>query len=124
MIGRSGRGQRGAGTVLVAMSMLVVLVVATVAFLVLTYAGAQRSCNGAADLAALAGASALVGGQDACATSAKIAAENDARVVRCEVSGDSIDFVVSVTVERPLGRWLGLPAVVGATSHAGRLAPG
>jgi hypothetical protein len=51
-----------------------------------------------------------------------VARRNGVALVRCTVRGDSLDFVVSVTVRRPVR--LGLPLLpdgVAATSHAGRL---
>jgi secretion/DNA translocation related TadE-like protein len=125
---RKAASQRGAGTLLVSVAMVVVLVVAAVALLAVSYAGAQREAVDAADLTALAGAAGYARGQDACGVAADIAKANRVVLAKCDVSGDSMDFVVAVTVQRDLD-WplalpgLGLPAVVQGASQAGRLSP-
>ena len=57
-----------------------------------------------------------------CAAAADVAHRNGVSLVRCAVRGDSLDFVVSVTVRQSVR--LGLPLLpegVSATAHAGRL---
>jgi secretion/DNA translocation related TadE-like protein len=120
--------QRGAGTLLVAVAVAAALAVAAAVLLVVGYSGAQRGAVAAADLTALAGAASYVRGQDVCAVAEQVAQANRVRLTKCEISGDSLDFVVSVTVERalylPFGlRGVGLPEVVQASSQAGRLSP-
>jgi hypothetical protein len=59
---------------------------------------------------------------DGCAAAASVAHRNGVSLARCTVRGDSLDFVVSVTVRRPVrGGVPLLPDGVSATSHAGRL---
>jgi hypothetical protein len=51
-----------------------------------------------------------------------LAGLNGVLLLRCTVRGDSLDFVVSVTVRQPVRVRLPLlPDGVQATSHAGRL---
>ena len=94
-------GERGAATVLaVALSGLLLLLgsaLAVVAALVADHRRAQAS----ADLAALAGATALARGQDACAAATRVAQANHGQLRSCEVSG----LVVAVVVSVPGPRW-------------------
>lgn len=114
---RSGRGERGAGTLLTALVGVlgVCLAVAVASF------GALRAAvdrlEGAADLAALAGAQAQAGNREACAAARASAAANVGTVTRCEVVGDEVEFVVRVWLEAPAALW---PVGVGGTltSHA------
>lgn len=142
-----GRDQRGSGTLLVAAVVLVAMVIAAAGLLIGVYAVAQRDAANAADLAALSGAAQYEAGQyangqyangqytngrdandqqpnsaSACGAARRIATENGAELTRCKVSGDSLDFVVSVTVTQRL-RALFLPASVNASAEAGRLEP-
>ena len=97
--GRSCRGERGGATVLVA-AMSGVLLFVTVG---LAAAGglvtAQRRAQAAADLAALAGASALAaasGPTDACAAAGRVAAANAAGLDACTPDGRAVRVTVSV----------------------------
>lgn len=117
------RGDRGAGTLLVAGVVLVAMVITAVGLLVGGLAVAQRGAANAADLAALSGAAEHTKGQDSCAAARRIAAQNGAALATCKVSGDGLDFVVSVTVERELRLPLGLSPTVRASAEAGRLEP-
>lgn len=123
---RSGRrprpGQRGSGTLLVA-AVIVVLVALTGALgLVGRYLAAAHAARGAADLAALSAAAQRARGEAACPAADRIAAANGVRLTGCRVTGDSLDFVVSVTVRQPVPALLpALPEGVAATAHAGRL---
>lgn len=103
-------------------TVLVLAVVAGALTLVATYIAAAHAVRGAADLTAISAAADRVRGQDACATARRIAAANGVRLVVCRVAGDSLDFVITVTVERTVRRWLpSLPTEIGATAHAGRV---
>lgn len=98
-----GRDERGAAAVLVvALTGLVLLLGLSAAFVTAT-AAAHRRAQGAADLAALAGAGALARGRDPCAASGVIAVDNGARVRSCTVLG--ADVLVEVVVSGP--RWWG-----------------
>lgn len=113
-------GERGAGTVLVSMVILLVvtLTLASVA------AGLARArvaqVQGAADLAALAGAAAQWAGRDACDAAAASAGTNGVHLAGCSVAGDEVEFVVSATVEASvdLGRF-GDVGRVSSRAHAG-----
>jgi len=75
----------------------------------------HRSAQSAADLAALAAASARQRGDDACGVAARLARANAAELVECTVLGD--DVLVQVEVTGP--RWLGQTADLSAQSRAG-----
>jgi secretion/DNA translocation related TadE-like protein len=110
MTGRCCRDERGAATVL-ALTLLGALV--TVAVLLAPLAGAlvaSRRAAAAADLAALAGASAVQHGQDGCAAAARVAAANHARLASCGVSTEDVRVGVVVDAGRVLGRALEVSA--------------
>ena len=75
----------------------------------------SRAAQSAADLAALAGASALGRGEDACGAAAEIAHANEAAVVDCRPDGWEV--VVIVEVAGP--RWLGQTGDLRARARAG-----
>lgn len=80
-----------------------VLVVVGIAALLLVGGVARATgerVRGAADLAALAGARAQADNADACAAARSSATANGAEVVACRVSGDEVEFVVTVEVRR------------------------
>lgn len=117
-------GERGAGTLLAS---LVVLLLVGLATAVAQY-GAVRAAGvrlqGSADLAALAGAEALRANADACAAARSAAAANVGSVTRCEVVGDEVEFVVTVGLEAPASLWLVAPAgTLRAHANAGIEAP-
>jgi secretion/DNA translocation related TadE-like protein len=88
------RHEDGAGTVL-AVAMMGLLVTVTVATSgVVGVVAAHRRAQSAADLAALAGASALQDGGDPCRQAGAVAQRNGAELRRCRVD----DWDVSVTV--------------------------
>lgn len=99
MVGGGTRGERGGATVLV-VAMAGVLMFVTVG---LAAAGglvtAQRRAQAAADLAALAAASALAdvsGPTDACAAAERVAGRNAAVLDACAPDGRAIRVTVSV----------------------------
>jgi secretion/DNA translocation related TadE-like protein len=100
-------------------------VVAAVAGCLLTiagYVGVAHHVRSAADLVALSGASGLARGQDGCQVAREAARRNAARVVACESRGDSLDFVVTVTVAQSVTAASSLlPGELRATASAGRL---
>ena len=57
----------------------------------------QRRAAAAGDLAAIAGATALQHGRPGCSAARDIAADNDARLTRCEEQGDRIDIEVVIS---------------------------
>ena len=96
--------ERGAATLIVlalcGMLMFVGLALSGVAAIVLT----QRSAQAAADLAALAGATAAGSGADACAAAGDIAQANGAVLASCELAGPVVTVGVSVDGPRLVDR--------------------
>jgi secretion/DNA translocation related TadE-like protein len=76
---------------------------------------AHRVAQSAADLAALAAASAVGEAGDPCAAGARTAADNGARLTSCAVSGREVRVRVEVTGPR----WLGQTADLGGEARAG-----
>ena len=111
---RAARGEQGAGTVLaVAMIGLVVTVTVGTSGAVGVVAGHRRA-QSAADLSALAGATALQGGGDACHRARVIAGRNGTDLQRCQVDGFEVVVVVARSVRLP-----GLPMELKARARAG-----
>ena len=114
MTGRHVRGERGSAVWITPFVGLLL-----VAALILAFQGgvlvAQRRVQAAADLAALAGASALQRGDDGCATAGTIARRNGATLRRCDVS----DQELVVTLSRAGPRTLGRAVEVRASARAG-----
>lgn len=99
--GQRDRGQpdRGSATVL-AMGIIAVLLSLTAAGLVLASAmiASHRARTGA-DLAALAGAAAVIRGEPAaaaCGQAREVAQLNGGQLTRCAVSGSAVELVVEV----------------------------
>ena len=99
-----GAPERGAATLVVlaasGLLMFLGLALAGVAAIVLT----QRSAQAAADLAALAGASASATGAEGCASADQIATANGAHLVSCELTGTVVTVGVRVDGPRLAGR--------------------
>ena len=100
--GPRGSPESGAATALVAAVCGAVILVGAMAGHVVAAAVAATSARVAADLGALAGASALVAGLggapvDACTSAAVVVGHNDAELIRCEVDG-SVNVTVEVSV--------------------------
>jgi len=116
------RDERGSGTVLVTAVVLALALVASAVLVVATYVAVVHHARAAADLVALSGAAARSRGESACRAAGVAASRNGVRLTTCREQGDSLDFVVTVTVEQrvtvpsPV-----LPDTVGASAHAGRL---
>ena len=91
----------GAGTVLAAamMGLLVTVTVATSG--VVGIVAAHRRAQSAADLAALAGAATLQDGGDPCLRASAIARRNGASLKACQVDGWDVVVRVSSTVRLP-----------------------
>jgi secretion/DNA translocation related TadE-like protein len=98
---RRPAGERGSATVWVLALSAVLAVIGAGAVLVGAAAVARHRATAAADLAALAAAGrAVVGGEDACATSRAVAVANSAELVDCTVGGDAVaEVTVTVSVE-------------------------
>ena len=121
--GACGRhDERGSGTVLAAGTVVLLMAVAAAILVVGGYLVAADHARGAADLVAISAAAKVAQRGDGCRAAAEIAHRNGVSLARCTVRGDSLDFVVSVTVRQPVRLRLPLlPDAVPATSHAGRL---
>lgn len=123
---RTGRGvarirtERGAGTALVALTAVAVMLGAVMVLTVSTYVVALHRARAAADLSALAAAQAAVTGSDGCQAARELAAAHRAGVSHCRQNGGQGSVAVSVTTTVDL-RWRmpGLPATVSTTAHAG-----
>jgi secretion/DNA translocation related TadE-like protein len=74
----------------------------------------QRRAAAAADLAALSGATAVQQGRAGCATAARTATSNGARLAGCRLEGDDIDLTVAIPVQV-----VGRSFEVAARAHAG-----
>jgi secretion/DNA translocation related TadE-like protein len=98
---------------------LVVGVLAFVALLTAVVGGAvadKRRVEAAADLGALAGASAVQRGDDGCGAAAAVVTRNRSRLVGCSVAGG---LVVSVRTARDTRRVLGLRLTLTSRARAG-----
>lgn len=113
--------QRGAGTLMVAVVVAVLMLVTGVGVLVGVVALAQRDADSAADLTALSGAAAFADGGEACPAARRIAASNAVEVGQCRVVGDLLDYVVTVEVHRRVTSVLGIELTVRSEARAGRL---
>ncbi len=105
--------------------MIVITVLAMTGTCVAVYAVAVHRARAAADLAALSGAVAWSGGEDACTAARTIARANGTALAECDQVGDRIDFVITVQVEHQVPSMLlpGLPRTVSAKAHAGPVTP-
>ena len=108
-------GERGAATVVVTACLGVVLLVGCALAVVAAMVSAHRAAQAAADLAALAGATAARDGGDPCSAASAIAADNGARLTSCAVAGREV--TVEVVVPGP--RWLGQTHDLAAAARAG-----
>jgi len=119
---RGRHDERGSGTLLAAGAVVLLMVVAAAILVIGAYLVAADHARGAADLVAISAAAKVAQRGDGCRAAADIAHRNGVSLARCTVRGDSLDFVVSVTVWQPVRLRLPLlPDAVPATSHAGRL---
>lgn len=98
-----GNGERGSGTVLVVGLLGVAVALLLPLVLLASVAGARANAQGAADLAAIAGASAWhdQDGGAPCAVAGSVLVEHGARLVSCEVRGE--DVVVTAAVPTRVG---------------------
>jgi secretion/DNA translocation related TadE-like protein len=93
----------------------VVLLVGAALGVVAALVVAHRAAQSGADLAALAGAQAAVGGSDACGAAGVVAVDNDVRLTECRAHGR----VVEVTVSATGPHWLGQTSDLSARARAG-----
>lgn len=106
---------QGSATVLVLAFCSALLLVGAALGVVAAMVLAHRTAQAAADLAALAGASAQARGRDPCAASAAVAAANGARLRSCTPRLDEVRVVVEVAGPK----WLGQGADLAAEARAG-----
>jgi secretion/DNA translocation related TadE-like protein len=119
-IPKTVRSEIGSASVLMIGVIGVVVVFSSGALVIGGYAVGYHRARAAADLSALSGAAAYQQGREPCAQAAKTARQNGARVDRCDLVGDVIDFVVSVRVSViARTRIPQLPSTVAAEAHAG-----
>ena len=109
------RGERGAASVLVTAVLALLALVGAALGVVASLVVDHRTAQSAADLAALAGATALGRGGDACGEARRVSSANGAELVSCRVLGD--DVRVGVRVTGP--RWLGQHGDLVAEARAG-----
>ena len=102
--GSSCPRDRGAGSVLLTAVVAVVLSAATATLGLAGALVARQRAEAAADLAALAGAEALLRSGDACGTAGRVAAAGRARMVACQPLGTTVDLVVEVALPGVLSR--------------------
>lgn len=91
------REDDGVATVLGAVMVSAILVVALMIIDIGAAVSARHRAQTAADLAALAGAASAVDAEAACAAAARLAAENAGRLLTCSVEQE-FDVIVRVTV--------------------------
>jgi secretion/DNA translocation related TadE-like protein len=108
-------GQSGAAAVLVLALAGVLLLVGAALGVVQAMVVAHRRAQSAADLAALAGASAAANGRPACDSARTVALLNGAELTGCAVT----DRTVAVSVRVPGPHWLGQQADLTAEARAG-----
>jgi len=109
------RGQTGAASLFAVACLSVLLLLGAALGVVAAMFTAHRSAQAAADLSAIAGASAAAEGGDACGSAARIASANGAALDSCAVSGREV--AVTVAVSGP--RWLGQSGDMFAEARAG-----
>ena len=109
------RGEAGAATLLVLAMAGVLLLVGAALGVVQAMVVAHRKAQAAADLAALAGASAAAHGRAACEAADAVARLNGSGLVNCQEGAGEV--TVEVVVTGP--RWLGQQGDLTAEARAG-----
>ena len=109
------RDERGAVTPLAVSATFLCTLVALVLGILGGALVTQRQTQSAADLAALAGATAVQHGRDGCAAADRSAYANRATLMECTVDGQT----VTVRLSRLAPRMLGRDVVVRALARAG-----
>jgi secretion/DNA translocation related TadE-like protein len=87
--------ERGVATVWAVTWMTACAAIATIVAAVGVATARQHEIDAAADLAALAGASAIQHGGEACAAAAATAASNNSELHSCEINGDEIEITAN-----------------------------
>lgn len=109
------RSERGSVSLVVVACLGLLLLLGAALGVVGAMVRAHRAAQAAADLAALAVASAVDRGGDPCAAGAGVAAANGARLLACDLDGRT----ARVRVEVAGPRWLGQDADLAAEARAG-----
>lgn len=107
--------ERGAVTVLAVALLGLILLVGVALGVAAAMVVDHRRAQAAADLAALAGATAHQRGEDGCGAAGRVAVANGGTLGGCRVEGDAV--VVEVRVTGP--RWLGQVADLSGRARAG-----
>ncbi|SDL79389.1 Rv3654c family TadE-like protein [Tessaracoccus oleiagri] len=116
------RSERGGGAVLTIGVALVLFSVAAAAVVVVGWFGNIRHAEQVAELAALAGVSAAVRGDDPCGAARAAAAHNGAELSHCQVRGRDADVVLDAGVTVALEpAFLGAPSTVERRATAGTM---
>ena len=118
--------EQGSATLLAALWILVLVLVAAAGIVLATALAARTRVDTAADLGALAGASAVLEGpQAACARARRVVSANGASLVSCVVQGAQVRVEVTARAPRP-ATWLlpGRAAPLRARAHAELTAAG
>jgi len=113
--------EHGSGTALIGVIIVAGALIASVAVTISTYVLAANRARDAADLIALSAAAAASARGDACAAGRRTAEDNGVRLTACTMTGDALDFVMTVTVAMPGAAIPGLPDSIVATAYAGWL---
>lgn len=119
--------ERGAGTILGVMLCVVVILVAAGALTLISWLGTARAAQSAADLSALAGAGAMLEGDDGCSEAERVAARNDVEMLSCEEFGQAPVVVVEVKVAAQVAAQMrllpGIQDRIERTATAGTVEP-
>ena len=99
-----GGNERGSGTVLVLVLIMLLCVAGGSAALIGAAISVRHQAETAADLAALSGASALQRGASPCPVADQIAGANGAALASCRVTGEFLDVTVRLQPRGPLAR--------------------
>lgn len=111
----TARGERGSASLFAVSCLALLLLLGAALGVVAAMVRAHRVAQSAADLAALAAASAVGTGPDPCAAGRAVAVANGARLTGCVLSGR--EARVRVLVSGP--RWLGQTGDLAAEARAG-----
>lgn len=101
---RARRDESGVASVWALVLIGVLILVADGVCSVVGVVGAHHRAEGAADLAALAGAAAIQQGADGCAAAARVAGRNGAELMSCDTAGAVLQVRVEVRTRAVLGR--------------------
>jgi secretion/DNA translocation related TadE-like protein len=110
-----GRDQSGSATIWALAFLGMAAAVAWIGLWAASAVAFQHHLDGSADLAALAGATALQSGEDACTAARRTAEDNAATVVACMVRNSDVLVSVQDNLQLPFG----LPTAFQSAARAG-----